>query len=267
MSGTDTVYVFESVTHTWRRVSEFALPNRAMNFGDGLFETMVFDGEKIRFFGYHLERLQLGMGILKLAGFSPGFSKLEDWIRERFMGQRLRIRWNIFRIGAGKYTPESNDTVQTLHIQDFVPAAPTKTQSAFSEEVVLYPYPWSNCKTLNALPYVMAAQERKERKLDELILLDHKGKVAEASASNIFWRKGKKVFTPSLDCGCIAGVGRRAILDKIPRWITQGAFGSNELLGAEQVWVTNATGISYLEKIDSLEFSVEPWGPLAEIFE
>ncbi len=267
MSETETVYAFGPSSRAWHKASGFPIPNRAMNFGDGIFETMVFDGEKIRFFGHHLERVQLGMATLKLAGFGPGFSGLEDWIGAAYSGQKLRIRWNIFRGGAGKYTPETNESVQTLHVQAFSPAPQVKSQTAFAEGIVLYPAPWSRCKTLNALPYIIAAQERQARNLDELILMDYKGKVAEASSSNIFWRKGKRVFTPALECGCIAGVGRRAILEKIPRLVTQGAFGSNELLSADQVWVSNVTGISYLEKIDSLEFSTEKWEPLLGIFE
>lgn len=267
MSGTDTVYVFESSSRSWRQASEFPIPNRAMNFGDGIFETMMFDGEKIRFFKLHLERLQLGMETLKIAGFSSGFSALESWIREAFPGQRLRVRWNVFRGGAGKYSPDTDEAVQTLHLQTFTPSPQVKLQTSFAEELVLFPYPWSHCKTLNALPYIIAAQERQVRNLDELILMDYKGKVAEASSSNIFWRKGKKVYTPALECGCIAGVARRAILEKIPRFVTQGVFGSNELLSADQVWVSNVAGISYLEKINSLEFSTEVWDPLLEIFE
>jgi len=267
MSETDTVYIFDSKSGIGRLASEFPIPNRAMNFGDGLFETMVFDGDKIRFFDFHLDRLRLGMDILKIEGFSPAFAMLEDWIRDEFAGQRLRVRWNVFRSGAGKFAPESSESAQTLHLQDLAPVPLVKQQAAFSEQISLYPYPWSSCKTLNALPYVLAAQEKKERGLDELILMDYKGKVAEASMANIFWRRGKKVFTPALECGCIAGVGRRAILEKIPRLVTQGIFGSNELLSADQVWVSNVTGISYLEKINSLEFSTEAWEPLQGIFE
>ncbi len=267
MSETDTVYVFENSSYSWREATEFPIPNRAMSFGDGLFETMVFDGEKIRFFDYHLDRLRIGMSTLKITGFDHRFAGLKDWIREVYAGQKLRLRWNVFRAGAGKFAPESNEAWQTLHIQVFSGALFIKKQSSFSEKVTLFPFPWSHCKTLNALPYVVAAQERQERGLDDLILLDYKGKVAEASSANIFWRKGKKVYTPGLECGCIAGVGRRAILEKIPRLVTQGVFGMNELLGADQVWVSNVTGVSYLEKIDSLEFSTEAWEPLLEIFE
>lgn len=267
MSETDTVYIFDSKTGIWRQASEFPIPNRAMNFGDGLFETMVFDQDRIRFFDFHLDRLRLGMDTLKIEGYSPAFANLQDWIRGQFTGQRLRIRWNVFRGGSGAYTPQTNMPVQTLHIQELIEAPTVKIQAAFAETVQLYPSPWSSCKTLNALPYVMAAQERADRALDELILQNYLGKVAEASSSNIFWRRGKKVFTPSLECGCISGVVRRAIMEKIPRLVTQGVFGSNELLSAEQVWVCNASGISYLEKIDSLEFSTEEWEPLLGIFE
>lgn len=267
MSETDTVYVRLSSSGTWQKSSDFPIPNRAMNFGDGLFETMVFDGTKIRFFDFHLERLKKGMETLKLNTVNLDFLKLENWVKDGFLGQKLRIRWNVFRAGAGKYTPESNEFLQTLHIQEFAPPPVSKEQASFSDQIFLYPNPWSQSKTMNALPYVMAAQERVERGLDELILLDFKGKVAEASASNIFWRRGKKVFTPALECSCIAGIGRRAIMEKIPRLVTQGVFGTNELLSAEQVWVSNVTGVSYLEKIDSLEFSSEPWAPLLEIFE
>ncbi|GAA0880088.1 aminodeoxychorismate lyase [Algoriphagus jejuensis] len=267
MSGTDTVYTFESRTGIWVPASELPIPNRAMNFGDGLFETMVFDGDRIRFFDFHLDRLQLGMDTLKIGGFSTDFAKLNHWLKDEFSGKPLRIRWNVFRSGSGTYTPQTNESVQTLHIQDFVASPLVKAQAAFAEGVQLYPTAWSACKTLNALPYILAAQERVERNLDELILQNYLGKVAEASSANIFWRRGKKVFTPGLACGCIGGVGRRAILEKIPRLVTQGIFGTNELLSAEQVWVSNASGISYLEKIDSLEFSTEPWEPLLEIFE
>lgn len=267
MSETDTVYLLEPSSSSWLPSPSHPIPNRAMNFGDGLFETMVFDGTEIRFFPHHLARLDLGMSTLRMNGSSAVVSGLETWLQEKYDGQRLRVRCNVFRGGVGKYTPETNEVVFTLHIQSFYPAPMVKPLASFSETVSLHPSKWSQCKTLNALPYVMAAIERKERGLDELILLDSKGKIAEASSSNIFWRKGKKVYTPGLECGCITGVGRRAVLEKIPRLVTQGSFNSNELLNADQVWVTNVTGISYLEKIDSLEFSTEAWEPLLEIFE
>lgn len=267
MDGTDTVYTYLFINGGWQKVDDLPVPNRAMNFGDGLFETMVFDGEKIKFLQYHLDRLNQGLEVLKLEVSKSTFENLEPWIKDNFAGTKLRLRWNIFRAGSGKYSPETNDAIQTIQIQNLALAPDVKHKTSFAEHVFLSASPWSRFKTLSSLMYVMAAQERMERDMDELILLNYSGKVAEASASNIFWRKGKKVFTPSLSCGGIDGVGRRAIISKIPRLITEGVFGPNDLLKADQVWVSNVTGISYLEKIDSLEFSTEKWDPLSEIFE
>lgn len=267
MSEIDTIFSWHPENSEWEKAADIAIPNRAMNFGDGLFETMVFDGSKIRFFDFHQDRLFGGIEILKLDTDPMIFLSLEKWLFRNYEGKKLRVRLNIFRAGTGKYTPETDLTCQTLHLQKLTLPPRVKLSASFAESVALYPFPWSRFKTLNALPYVMAAHERVERELDELILLDHTGKVAEASASTIFWRKGKKVYTPSLTCGGIDGIGRRAILSKIPRLITEGVFGPNDLLKAEQVWVSNVTGISYLEKIDSLEFSTEEWEPLFGIFE
>ncbi len=263
----DTTYFWCSENLNWQKATSFPIPNRAMNYGDGLFETMVFDGEKIRFFDFHRERLNRGLEVLRLEADRSAFEDLQSWIFTHFSGKKLRIRWTLFRAGLGKYTPESNETMQLLQIQNYNIPPLIRANASFAEQIVLFPYPWSRFKTLNSLPYIMAAQERVDRKLDELILLDHNGKVAEASFANIFWRKGKKVYTPSLDCGGIDGIARRAILAKIPRLITEGVFGPNDLLKADQVWVSNVSGISYLEKIDSLEFSTEEWDPLSEIFE
>jgi 4-amino-4-deoxychorismate lyase len=267
MSETDTVYVYSPDRSLWVKASEFTVPNRAMNYGDGIFETMVFDGEKIRFFDLHLDRLSKGLEVLRISADEAVFRKLQTWFVEQFPGQCLRIRWTHFRAGLGKYTPQTNDTVQMLQIQKFIQPPLIKARASFAESISLFPYPWSRFKTLNSLPYIMAAQERVDRQLDELILLDHTGKIAEASSSNIFWRKGKKVYTPALECGGIDGIARRAIISKIPRLITEGIFGPNDLLKAEQVWISNVTGISYLEKIDSLEFSTDEWEPISEIFE
>lgn len=267
MSETDTVYTYLSISSSWQKIQDFPIPNRAMNFGDGLFETMVFDGGKIRFFDFHLDRLSRGLKVLKLEADKSAFKNLESWFIEKFAGQQLRIRWTHFRDGSGKYSPETNLSVQMLQIQKFIQPPFVKVNTSFAERISLYPYPWSRFKTLNSLPYIMAAQERIERNLDELILLDYNGKVAEGSASNVFWRKGKKVYTPALGCGGIDGVGRRAIMSKIPRLINEGVFTPNDLLRADQVWLSNVTGISYLEKIDSLEFSTEVWEPISEIFE
>lgn len=127
-----------------------------------------------------------------------------------------------------------------------------------SKKVRLFPTAWSGCKTLNCLPYILANQERLEAEMDEVILLDHRGFLSEAASANLFWRKGQEYFTPSLDCCCLNGVARKMILEeliKLELQIRVGEFLPIALQSADQVWVSNVSGISYLSKIGKKEYS------------
>jgi branched-subunit amino acid aminotransferase/4-amino-4-deoxychorismate lyase len=246
----------------WSQINEMPVPNRAMNFGDGLFETMVFDGEQIRFGSLHLERLVRGLEILKIDSSSIDFLELESFLREQFWGQKLRVRWNLCRAGSGKYTPISNAFSETIQIASFIPAPNEKKSCFISSKVKLFPTLWSGCKTLNALPYILANLERQEAKMDEIILLDYRGFLSEAGSSSLFWRKGNRVFTPSLACSCLDGIARKVILEEFFKQKIQvsiGEFLPSELEYADQVWTSSVMGISYLTQIGFQNYSTEPF--------
>lgn len=269
MSETETVFIKENKDSSWMKSVSIALPNRAMNFGDGIFETMYFDGRAIRNLNLHEGRALAGLQALRISseGFDSG--ELSEFLSAKFPGQPLRIRLNLFRSGTGKYLPESNELIQVLQIGSYSPAPLFKIHTGFATSIFLSENPLSKYKTLNALPYVLAAMERKERGLDEIILLDKEGHISEAGFANIFWRKGGEVFTPSLDTGCIEGIGRSLLIQEFFRReipLMQGKFLPTELLDADQVWICNALGISYLERIENSKFSILSWEVLSEIY-
>ena len=68
-------------------------------------------------------------------------------------------------------------------------------------------------KSLNYLNNIMAKIEGLQAGCDEVLMLNHKGEVAECSGDNIFiFRKGE-LFTPPKDAGILEGITRGAILD------------------------------------------------------
>jgi len=245
--------------------------NRGLMFGDGIFETMVFVGGHFRFKDHHLSRAQMGADLLRLEiDVKDELRKFEAYLqRQEKYSSPLRIRWNIFRNGLGKYTPSLNDTRQIWMVEAFIFQSP-QTKEAFIHEGIFIPnLPWSNCKTLNALPYVQAAIDRQQKGLDEVILLNMDRKVCEAGAANLFWKKNDIYHTPSLESKCIAGVGRSAVLEAFKsRGIEYRLkeFEVMELLQADQVFTTNVTGIHYLKKINSTEFTVTPVEFIENIF-
>lgn len=270
MSEIETVFSKSGKESEWTQIQSFYLPNRAMNFGDGLFETMIFDRDHFRFSNHHLARLNHGLEVLNLDESNLDIEVLEFFLHKNYPGQKLRVRWNVFRSGSGKYTPQNSRAEQTLQISPFIPSPQIKEKAFFSKKIRLFPTGWSGCKTLNALPYVLANQERAEAKMDEVILLDYRGFLSEAGSSNLFWRKGGEYFTPSLECSCLNGVARKVILEELILLelpIQVGDFLPEELLDADQVWVSNVTGISYLAQIDQKEYSTDPISVFQNLFD
>lgn len=228
--------------------------DRASFFGDGVFETMVYTDGSIRFLKEHGERLQLGLRTLKISPSGLSIEELEGFLRAQYTDTKdLRIRWNVFRSGLGKYTPTNHEAKDLILVQDLDKPIKIKDRAYISKIIAIPSSPWSHCKTLNALPYVMANLERKELGMDEVILLDDKGFVSEAGSANVFWVKEDVFYTPSLACNCIAGVGRRKIIEALGKagyTVIEGEFTVEELLEAEQVFTSNVTGIAYIASLE-----------------
>jgi 4-amino-4-deoxychorismate lyase len=245
--------------------------NRAFLFGDGLFETMVLKNNRIRFAKEHQERLTLGLQQLRIQPSGLGMGDLEEFVQQNFQEEsKLRIRWNVYRGGLGKYTPLTNHSQDLILIQALEEPINIKHKTYISKKISTFRSPWSHCKTLNSLPYVMANMERKEMEMDEVVLLDDKGFVSEAGAANIFWVKDGVFYTPSLSCNCIAGVGRRKIIETLLSQdisVVEGQYLPNELLAADQAFTSNVTGISYLVQLENREFNTLPISLLERLFE
>ncbi|MCH7415205.1 aminotransferase class IV [Belliella sp. R4-6] len=247
------------------------LANRAFLFADGLFETMVFSNGKIRFGTLHFERLLEGCKVLGLSTEDlTSIELLDELLANRFgQGCTLRIRWNVFRSGQGKYTPQTDSIEESIQIQSFSPAPSIKHLAYFHKEIFLNHSPWSHCKTLNALTYVMANRDRAIIGMDEVILLNYDKYVSEAGAANIFWYKNDVFYTPSLGTGCISGIGRRIVIEDLKSRnieIIEGFFEKEVLFDADSVFVSNVTGISYLSNLEGEMLGQQTFSDLNALF-
>lgn len=270
LNENETVFWHFSEQTKWSDGSPAQL-NRAALFGDGIFETMIFVDGNFRFAKEHEERRLSSMERLKILPNSLDLSMLTDQINGKFEpSMKLRVRWNIYRGGLGKYTPQNHVSENSILIQLAHPAPVIKPRAYISTAINLQPSPWSHCKTLNALPYVMANTERVEMGMDEVILLNGQGFVSESGLANIFWRKGKTFYTPSLSCHCIAGVARRKIIERLQmedKKVRIGEYVPGDLLSADQVFTSNVTGISYILEIGNRQFNGSPIPYLENLFQ
>lgn len=226
--------------------------NRAFKFGDGFFESMRWCNGKLQFAELHANRIMATMKALKMSGYNlldEYFlkQKVTELVRKNKFSGHVRLRLTVYREGAGLYTPENN---KAGYLLEAVPL--NTTHYEFNKKGLMIgmydeiPKPvnkLSNYKTINALPFVMAAIYQKQHRLDEVFLLNQHGFLCESTSSNIFVVYDNQIYTPALSEGCVAGVMRNVIMQLAQQHgftIIEAQINPQVLKEAEEVFVTNA---------------------------
>jgi len=184
----------------------------------GVFETLrVIDGKPL-FFPGHRAELQRAMEVLGLAGetdFAAAAAALP-----RKSG---RWRWIVRR-----------DATELLFTEERPPKEELMPLSVSPVRVGSVNWD-ARFKTLS---YLAHAQAWRGAGQGEAILLNEQGHVASAARSNIFWRRGARLFTPAHEAGCRCGVVRGFVLAQ--EKVEEGNFPLEDLLGADEIFLTNS---------------------------
>jgi 4-amino-4-deoxychorismate lyase len=242
-------------------------PNdRAFRYGDGLFESIMAHQGRLPLWPAHAQRLAKGMELIYLSKFSnENAYTIQNQIvrlldRNQLLKETARVRLQIWRKEGGLYTPETNDWHYLIEVEQHQFQFQAKEQVDFSQTVSLQASPWSEVKTLQRLPQVMAAREKQLRGLDDLILLSQDGFISETTHANIFWKQGNDYFTPSLETGCLAGITRAALLDyyRVNHIkISEIKAKPEVLLKADSVFTTNVSGLHPIANINQKSYAMD----------
>ena len=111
----------------------------------------------------------------------------------------------------------------------------------------------------------MAAEaEAKRRGADEAVFVDAAGIVLEGTVTNVWWRRGQTLHTPSLDLGILAGVTRAALLELARAEgyaVDEDVYSLDELSGAEEAFTSSSVReVMPLVEIDGRPFARGPAG-------
>lgn len=225
--------------------------NRSLRYGDGIFETMRWADNDIRFLQYHIERLQESMEILHMEGankFDAYFirEKATELAKKNKLSE-ARIRLNIYRGGAGLYSPDTNKCNYLLE------ATPLENSGYRLNKtgVIIDVYrehrkpvnSLSKLKSNNALIYVLAGVTRKKLGCDDILILNNEGFLCESLSANIFVWYNKTLYTPALSEGCIAGVMRRIVIEMAKEYdieVVEAQISPEILHEADEMFLTNA---------------------------
>ncbi|MFT3702844.1 MAG: aminotransferase class IV [Agriterribacter sp.] len=227
--------------------------NRSFRYGDGLFETMRIVNNEIKLKHLHFERLLQGMRLLQFTipeFFTP--ANLEADILALCKKNRIEsgavIRLVIFRSDGGLYDLED---MRPNYIIQGIPFQRIPQLKETGKEIAIDVYPdatkacnvFSSVKSNNFLPYLMGVVYAKQKGLDDCLILNQYGRIADATIANIFWVKDNTVCTPPLSEGCVAGVARRFLIEQLPSagfTVEEKPLAIPELLQADEIFLTNA---------------------------
>jgi branched-chain amino acid aminotransferase len=232
--------------------------NRGFKYGDGLFESMRLMKGKFKFPELHALRLQKGMKLLKIDGYSQADSWfLKDRVEELARRNKIkngRLRLTVYRDAEGLYTPTQNKMGYCLELQPLdEPRYFLNDKGLIMDVFSELPKPFnylSNIKTCNSLIYVMASLFKQQNKLDDVFLLNQNGFLCEANSANLFVWYQNHLYTPALSEGCIEGVMRQVVIklaqdNGIP--VTEAQINPEILNEADEVFLTNASkGIQWV---------------------
>jgi 4-amino-4-deoxychorismate lyase len=105
--------------------------------------------------------------------------------------------------------------------------------------------PWllPGVKSTSYAVNMAADAEAKRRGADEAIFVDDEGVVLEGSVTNVWWRTGETLRTPSLELGILAGVTRQTILDLAEPCgyrAEEGSFSIDDLTHADEIFTSSS---------------------------
>lgn len=111
-----------------------------------------------------------------------------------------------------------------------------------------------SAKTGNYLNNLLALVEARRKGGDDAVLENVAGDVTEATTANVFWVRGGRVFTPSLDCGILEGITRALLLPALRTGgidVEEGRYPVTDLTGADEVFLTGTVrGVAPVIRID-----------------
>lgn len=247
----------------------FTAGNRAYRYGEGLFETMLYTSGRIWFLNDHTERLLNGIKTIGLK--TPAYFNLqfiERTVHElvnKNGQEQARIRLSI-TAGDGLLSSFDENGFEVL-IESF----PLETLPGKLNEqgwiVGLLPGAakntdvFSSYKTASHLTYALAARYAVECKLNDCIVLNASGAVCDTSIANIFMIKKQEIITPPLSSGCIDGVLRKNLLNRLPAagyHLSQREILPAELESADELFITNVIqGMRWICRYNEKEYGNE----------
>lgn len=223
--------------------------DRGFTLGDGLFETLQARGGAVLRLDAHLARLRRGASLIGLHLPRVDYSKVfgEVLSANRVHDGALRLTITRGPAPRGVLPPALSTPTMVISVAEMPAATPVRLVIAQTTRRNEFS-PLSGIKSLNYLDSILARQEAASRGVDDALMLNTQGRVAETSMANVFVLKDGTLMTPPLREGALPGVMRAEILKQgaIEHTIVPG-----DLAKAREIFITTSLGIRSVDEVET----------------
>jgi 4-amino-4-deoxychorismate lyase len=238
--------------------------DRGLQYGDGLFETMLVRGGRVRFEALHRARLEEGCRRL---GIEAGQQRIWDEVRSaavRHGHALLRLQITRGVAVARGYTPTGRERARSILAVFATPPSemPRRLRVQALRNCLGENPDLAGLKHCNRLEQVLARQAMAGSDAFEGLMASSSGLLVSGTMSNVFLELDGDIVTPALNrCG-VAGVMRAAVLRESARMgialrVVEVPFEA--LSGASAVSLSNARlGLVAADELDGRALSPSP---------
>jgi 4-amino-4-deoxychorismate lyase len=155
-------------------------------------------------------------------------------------------------------------------VPEWIEPARERGASAISLLGVRASAPWllPGVKSTSYAVNMAAEDEARRRGADEALFVDGEGIVLEGTVTNVWWRVGDTLYTPSLDLGILAGVTRATLMELAPASgyrVEEGIYPLERVLAAEEAFTSSS--VRELMPLTKIDGSPLVRGPAADVLQ
>jgi branched-chain amino acid aminotransferase len=239
--------------------------DRGFTLGDGVFETIRARAGAPLHLERHLRRLRTGLAVLGIS-LTRSDAELAAAIGDALAANGhldAAVRLTVSRgpaarglwpqelgpqeLGSATVVITCVPALFTLGTARLIVCSSTR-RNEFS--------PLSRIKSINCLDAVLAKREALERGAEDALLLNAQGRVAEASAANVFvWLKGR-LATPPVVEGALPGIARELLIERCGA--VEASMTERDLRASDAVFLTNSLSLREATHLDGAPLSRRP---------
>lgn len=233
---------------------ESCLMNRALNYGDGVFETMLVTRNTIPLLSLHM--LRLTESLKSLGIHSPDQTEISDNILNLVQSSDKYVaKLVVFRKDYNRgYTTKSSDFEYFITVNPYVKGLVNNTLT-ISKKKLARCEQLASIKHLCRLEQVLAAIDLNNSIYSDAVVCDTDNNIIETTYRNIILIKDEKLFSPSLKYSGIYGVALRWLKSNISTLSSSLKFQPikiNQLSDFEGMLVCNSVqGFSLIKNVDN----------------